>query len=158
MVDLLGCNKNLTVLIETEFKDWSFIYDIVTDIDINISNSPHQHPIPYGTEITDHVKRNMDRITITGIIGCYRCGGFDMTTNYVIPELKKLADRMMYCIDDFVLLTSNDWQARYMILTDVSVKERYDKVQVKEITTTWIGANLTGSIGSPAFKQGGIQY
>ena len=71
MQDLINCSRNLTVLIQTEFKDWSFIYDIVKTVDIDISNTTHSHPIPYGTQITDHVMREMDTIKISGIIDIY---------------------------------------------------------------------------------------
>ena len=156
MQDLINCSRNLTVLIQTEFKDWSFIYDIVKTVDIDISNTTHSHPIPYGTQITDHVMREMDTIKISGIIGCVRCGNRDLTMNNVIPELKRLSERMMYCKEDFITLTSNDWQARHMILTGVTVSESQETVQTKLITTTWVGANTVGSIANPSFERGGI--
>lgn len=157
---LQGCDNNLVVLIETfepVIKDWSFIYSIVDDVTINYSNSPHQHAIPFQTEITDHVQRNMDTITITGVIGCSGCGEFRSdATNNVVKELKRLSERSMYCKEQYVNLTSNDWLARSMILTSVSINERQDRVHTKAITTTWIGANIVGSIQNPSFSRGGI--
>ena len=157
---LQGCDNNLLVLIQTKepiLEDWSFIYTIVDDVKINYSNTPSRHPIPFSTEITDNVKRNMDTITITGVIGCYSCGEIlPDATNVVIPKLKELSNRSMYCPDEYVTLTSNDWMAKYMILTNVSINERQDRTHFKTITTTWVGANLTGSVRKSVFERGGI--
>ena len=161
---LQGCDNNLVVLIETfdpVIKDWSFIYSIVDDVTINYSNSPHQHAIPFQTEITDHVQRNMDTITITGVVGCNvhgkKCNSLDSSsTNIVVQELKRLSERSMYCKEQYVNLTSNDWLARNMILTSASINERQDRVHTKAITTTWIGANLVGNVGNASFTRGGI--
>jgi hypothetical protein len=156
MKPLTGCGENLVVLIETTDKNWSFFYSIVKSVKISMSNKPHGHPIPYGTEITDHVKREMDQITITGVIGCLNCTGENHNINNYIPSVKRLKERMMHCRDEFVTLTSNHWQARYMILTNVEIEENQDHVQTKNITTTWIGANYTGTIRNPDFQRGGI--
>lgn len=153
-----NCSQTLTVLIESQYEDWSFIYDIVKTVDINIRANPHSHPIPYGTKITDHIEREMDTIKIDGVIGCFRCGGFSPNPTFVIPTLKRLSERMIYNKDSFVLLTSNHWQSRFSILTDVQVRESQKGVQTKRITTTWVGANLTGTIRDPNFKRGGIVY
>ncbi len=157
MQPLLDCSANLIVLIETMERDWSFIYDIAQSVNIRLATEPSAHPIPYGTEITDHVKRRMDEITIDGVVGCLKCEG-ETPIYGIIPELKRLSERMMYCKEDFVTLTSNKWQARYMILTSVDIKESQDSVQVLEISTTWLGANLTGTIRDPNFVRGGIVH
>lgn len=158
MQPLSDCNSSLVVLIETQDRDWSFLYDIVNETEIRLSSEPHSHPIPYGTEITDHVRRKMDEITLTGVVGCLRCGEGRKPISGIIPELKRLSERMMYCKEDFVLLTSNNWQARHMILVGVTVREQQNAVQVMDITTNWVGANLTGTIRNPDFKRGGIVH
>ena len=162
-MDLLqGCDNSLIVLIQTNrpsFESWTFIYSVIDDVKINYSVTPHRHPIPYATEITDNVKRNMDTITLTGVIGCNSCGELrPASTNIVVSKLKELSERNMYCPEDYVTLTSNDWMAKYMILTSVSINERQDRVHTKSITTTWVGANLTGSVVNPAFERGGIVF
>ena len=154
-----ACNQDLIVQIEAGGNDWSFIYDIVKTTDIQISNTPHQHPIPYGHTETDHVNRQMDTLSITGVISCFRCNGTATNFDTVISKLKELSDRMMYCKDDYCLLTSNHWQFRFGILTNVNVTESQDNVAIKQVTTTWIGANLSGSINDPSpFIRGGIKY
>ena len=159
---LQGCDNNLIVLIETfepTIQDWTFVYSIVDDITINYSNTPNQHAIPFQTSITDHVNRNMDTITITGVVGCSGCEGLKSdVTNTVVQELKKLSERSMYCKEEYVNLTSNDWIARHMILTSVSINERQDRVHTKAITTTWMGLNVSGTVNDPYFLRGGIIY
>lgn len=152
------CGDDLVVKIESQYEDWSFIYDIVKEVEITISTSPHDHPIPYGTKITDHVERQMDTMRITGLVSCFRCGGVSTIPAFVISRLKQLSERMMYCKEDFILLTSNHWQFRYAILTEVSIRESQDGVHTKQISTSWVGANLTGSIRNPFFQRGGIVF
>lgn len=160
MIDLIGCDDDLVVFIESNDGSWSFVYDVVESVSIGMSNKPTSHAIPYGTEITDNIMRSMDTITIDGVIGCVKCQSLfgNPSLHVVIAQLKKLADRMIYDREGFVTLTSNHWLGRFMILTDVDVKQSQDGVQVFEISTSWTGANLVGSIGSPNFIRGGIQY
>lgn len=158
MQDLIRCDRSLIVNIKSQYQDWSFVYDIVKSVSITMGAEPSSHPIPYGTEITDHLNRRMDTLTIEGVIGCYRCNGRNLNTTIVIPKLKEMSERLVYNRDDFFLLTSNDWQFRYAILTTADVKELQDEAQTKYITTVWQGANLTGTIRNPDFKRGGIVY
>lgn len=167
---LQGCGNDLIVLIETaaiadnvvgtglDAKSWTFVYSLVKSVQIQFSATPSQHPIPYQTVITDNVQRNMDVITITGKISCASCGDLDATnTNIVIKELKMLSERSIYSTDYYVTLTSNDWLGENMILTSVTIDENQDNVMMKDITTVWQGANLTGDVQNANFKRGGIR-
>lgn len=157
-----NCNESLVVSIESKEQDWTFMYGLVTDVAINLGNSPSSHPIPYGTTITDNMMRNMDTISIDGVLGCLKCDGMrgqSYTSNalsYVISKLKTLSQRMVYDNTGFVTLTSTQWLAKYMIMTSVSIRQKQDNVQKLYITTEWVGANLVGTIGSPVFIRGGI--
>lgn len=159
---LIGCNNNLVVLIQnTEATplDWSFVYSLVTDVDITISATPSSHPIPFQTVATDYVQRNVDTIVITGVVGCYSCGAFRSdNTNIVIAGLKKLSEQSYYSKDKYLTLTSNDWTATNMVMTNASIKESQDSVMKKQIVTTWQQMNIVGSVTAPYFARGGIQY
>ena len=133
MQPLTGCSENLVVLIETQFRtapnSWDWFYSIVKSVSIRMANEPQSHPIPFGTEITDNVNRQMDEITITGVFGCLSCEDTDVEPEEVIPEIKRLSRRMICNIDEYVTLTSNHWAARYMILVGASIEENQDSVQ-----------------------------
>lgn len=161
-IPLIGCNNNLVVLIQNtqpEPTSYSFIYSLVKTTSINISATPNAHPIPFQTVATDHVQRNVDSITITGVIGCYGCAGLRAAdTSRVISELKKLSESNYYRKENYLTLTSNDWVAENMILTSAVIDENQDSVMIKNITTTWVAANIVGSVTTPYFGRGGIKY
>ena len=160
-IDLIGCDRPLKVMIETELQDWSFIYYIVDSVDIQMANTPHQHNISYNTTITDHVVREQDTLDISGSISCIQGCGDTRETQYfniVISELKRLKESMLYERKYYATLTSNDWQFKYAILTNVSVRESQDSPQRKEIRTSWRGSNFAGLVQQPDFVRGGIVH
>lgn len=154
-----SCEMDLRVLIETRGQVyWSFLYDIVDENQISLSVSPNKYEIPYGTEVTDHIMREMDELTITGVASCYRCGGGLYIPNYnlVVQKLKELKERMIYCEDDYITIYSNDWIFSNAILVSADIVESQSNRQAKMITTKWLGTNLVGSVTHPEFKRGGI--
>ena len=157
--DLVSCTRPLMVLITSDGTDYSLIYDIVTSCTISASNQKSDSPIPYGTSITDHVARGSEQITIEGVVGCYRCdSGGRANNNDILPLLKKIKEKMIYCSDDYFRLVSNDWIMEQMILTSFEVSETQNEPQVKQVSTVWDSANLTGSIQDPQFNRGGVVY
>lgn len=160
MIDLVRCDRPLKVLIQTQFKDWSYVYQIVDSVEINLSNTPHAHNISYATNITDHVVRNEDTVSINGSISCIRgCRGRDTRDfNLVIADLKQLKEEMLYSRDRFATLTSNDWLFKYAVLTEVNISESQDRPQEKTIKTSWKGSNFAGLVQSAMFERGGIVF
>lgn len=165
-----GCDNDLVVLIENDGQDFTFIYDLVKTCDISISSSPSQYGIPFGTKLTDNIVREMDNIRLSGVIGCIGCqqtiytphnvnfGINNSVLGYVISELKRLSEKMIYDNTGFTRLTSNHWSAENMILTSCEVRHTGDNVQEMLIDTTWVGANLVGTIAKPNYKRGGLNF
>lgn len=164
LVLLDSCSEDLCVLIEKEDMSYTFIYDIIDDIQIQMSITPSKHPIPYTYEITDNVARGVDVISLKGIMGCLsQCGNSDfgrtdVSMREVIIAMKNMQDRTLYDRDGYATLTSNHWKANHMLLTNVVIGQSQEHVQKLDISTTWTAAHLVGTITSPEFKIGGIDF
>lgn len=160
-VDLRNCDRDLKILIQTRYKNWSFIYDFVDDYSLSMGNSTSSANISYATDATDHVSRNQDTVTINGTIGCIKgCGSMRSISNgfnYIERALKELKEEMLYSRDRFCVLTFPDFVFTNAVLTSVSVANNRDTTQLKSITTTWTGLNMGGLVQDPVFYRGGVQ-
>ena len=135
-IDLRNCDRDLKVLIQTRYRNWTFIYHIVDDYSLSMSNTPSSANISYATDATDHVSRNQDTITINGTIGCIRgCNNRDTTSgfNYIERALKQLKEEMLYSRDRFCILTFPDFIFTNAVLTSVTVNNSRDTPQIKNI-------------------------
>ena len=135
----------------------STLFDILGKVTLTISSSNNRHPVPFGTVITDHIQRNMDTLVMTGIVGCDNCAvKSSFKFKSIINIIKLIQSKMVYEPSSLIQITSNEWQFNYAILLNATIEEDAKHPQVKTITTTWVGANFSGSLSSPTFSRGGL--
>lgn len=157
--DLISCDRSLTALIQTQFENWSFLFEIIDDYQLTLANNPHAHPISYATMITDHVSRLEDTITITGTVSCIRgCGNRKVggTFNNIERQIKRFKEEMLYSRDRFATITFPDFIFKYAVLTNATVENRQDTPQMKTVNLSFKGSNFGGLVQKPAFERGGV--
>lgn len=156
---LWSCDQDLEVLIEMQGIDYTFLYDIITDHTLALTNDVPTHPIAYTDKSTTRTEQLPDSLTITGIVGCLKCpgaDGFGTRIQDIAKTLKHISRLGTYDVNSFALITSHVWQMENMILTGATLNQTQSAIQKLTVTTTWVSASLVGTIQFPYFRRGGV--
>lgn len=161
-VDLINCDRPLTALIQTRADppniEWhTYFFDYIDDYTLKLSNSAHSHNTSYAWEITDHVSRNKDVLTLNGSISCVSCGARNIGKfNTVEEELKVFKERMLFNRNTLATITLPDFTFVYGVLVDATVKNTHNQSQRKIVSLTFEGYNFSGTVFKPNSITGGV--
>lgn len=161
-IDLINCDRSLNVLIQTEADppniSWqNFFFDFIDDYTLTLSNTPHSHNTSYAWDITDHVKRDKDVLTLNGTMSCVGCGPREVRYfNGVEEEIKFFKERMLFRRNTMARITLPDFLFTNAVLVNATVKNTHAQGQRKNITMTFHGYNFSGLTFKPSSITGGV--
>lgn len=161
-IDLINCDRPLTALIQTiadppDITWHEYFFDHLDDYSLKLSNKAHSHNTSYAWQITDHVSRDKDVLTLTGTMSCIGCGRQNIGRfNSVEEELKYFKERMLFNPNTLARITMPDFIFIHAVLTNVTVKSTHNQHQRKTINLTFEGYNFSGTLFKPDSRTGGL--
>lgn len=161
-VDLINCDRPLTALIQTIADPpnltWhDYFFDHLDDYTLKLSNKANVHNTSYAWEITDHVSRNKDVLTMNGTMSCIGCGRKNIGKfNGVEEELKYFKERMLFNRRTLARITLPDFIFIHAVLVNATIKTTHNEHQRKSISLTFEGYNFTGTVFKPDSQTGGV--
>lgn len=155
MPALAPCNADLLMSI-TGVPDLSdLILSIVGQVRTSGSVALNGAPIPDGTTAIDHITRNPDLVSFSGILGCAGCRTVGSDLADILAILKRSTSKLVYDAT-FANLFWNYGSASNMVLKSYSTVVTQTDVQIITATLNFEAANIQGEITAPSFRAGGI--
>ena len=155
MPGLAPCGDDLVMSITGVPDLPDIIFSVMGQVRVSGSNNLNRSPIPAGSTSIDHIVRNPDLVTFSGIMGCAGCRTVGSDLFDVLAALKRSSARFVYDAT-FANLFWNHGSASNMILKSYTTRQNQTDVQTISVTMNFEAANIQGEITAPSFRAGGI--